>query len=122
MKKILSLVLVLVASATFTYAMNPRDYKAFSKMNDKAAYTALINYIDADQEQTVFLKNVFNVTAKEINNAVKNGNEALAESVVDYNLRNTRCVLTEDQYKKYLVFVNVYLNNDNDFALVSENK
>ena len=31
-------------------------------------------------------------------------------------------LLTEEQYKKYIVFVNVYLNNDNNFAMFSENK
>ncbi len=121
MKKIV-LVLVFAASAVFTFAINPMDYKAFFKLNDKAASTALINYIDADKEQSALLKSVFDVTANEIGNAVKNGNKVLVENVVDYNLRNTRYILSEEQYKKYLVFVNLYLNNDNYFSFISENK
>jgi len=122
MKKILVLVMVLVASAAYTSAINPRDYNAFCKLNNKEAYTALIGYIDADQEQAAFLQHVFKATEQEMKTAVKNENEAAAENVVNYNLRNAKCILTTDQYKKYIVFVNVYLNNESNFALLSDNK
>ena len=122
MKKMLVLVLVLVASAAYTFALNPSDYKAFYKLNNKAVQTALIGYIDADQEQAAFLQHVFNATEQEIKAAVKNENEVAAENVVNYNLRNTKCILSDDQYKKYIVFVNLYLNDESKFALLSDNK
>jgi len=122
MKKILVLAMVLVASAAHTFAINPSDYNAFYKLDNKVAYTALIGYIDADREQAAFLQHVFKVTAEEMKIAVEKGNETAAENVLNYNLRNTKCILSVDQYKKYLVFVNVYLNNENNFALLTENK
>ena len=118
----LVLVMVLVASAAHTFAMNPSDYSAFYKLDNKVAYTALIGYIDADREQAAFLQHVFKVTAQEMKVAVEKGNEMAAENVLDYNLRNTKCILYEEQYRKYLSFVNVYLNNENNFALLTENK
>jgi hypothetical protein len=122
MKKMLVLVLVSVASAAYTFAINPSDYKVFYKLNNKAAQTALIGYIDADQEQTAFLQHVFKATEEEMKTAVKNNNEAAVENVTNYNLRNAKCILSEEQYRKYIVFVNVYLNNENNFALLSDNK
>ncbi|MFT3753601.1 MAG: hypothetical protein QM800_12255 [Paludibacter sp.] len=122
MKKMLVLVMVLLASATSTFAMNPSDYNALNKLDNKVAYTALIGYIDADREQAAFLQHVFKVTAEEMKIAVEKGNEVAAENVLNYNLRNTKCILTKEQYKKYLVFVNLYLRNESNFALLTENK
>jgi hypothetical protein len=122
MKKILVLIVVCVAYSISTFAFNPSDYKNLCKLNTKATFTGLVGYIDADQEQAAFLKRVFQVTDEELTNAAKNENIAAAENVVNYNLRNARCILSEEQYKKYIVFVNVYLNNDNNFAMFSENK
>jgi hypothetical protein len=122
MKKMLVLVMVLVASAAHTFAINPSDYNAFYKLDNKVAYTALIGYIDADREQAAFLQHVFKVTAEEMKVAVQKDNETAAENVLNYNLRNTRCILSEEQYKKYLVFVNVYLNNEDNFILLTYNK
>jgi hypothetical protein len=122
MKKMLVLVMVMVASAAHTFAINPSDYTAFYKLDNKVAYTALIGYIDADREQAAFLQHVFKVTAAEMKAAVLKENEKAADNVVNYNLRNTKLILSEEQYKKYLSFVNVYLNNENNFALLTENK
>ena len=122
MKKILVLIAVCIGYSVSTFAFNPSDYKSFYKLNNKATFTGLVGYIDADQEQAVFLKRVFKVTEEELSNAAKKENIAAAENVVNYNLRNAKCILTEEQYKKYLVFVNVYLNDDNNFAMFSENK
>lgn len=122
MKKMLVLVMVLLASAASTFAMNPNDYNALYKLDNKVAYTALIGYIDADREQAAFLQHVFKVTAQEMKIAVEKGNELAAENVMNYNLRNTKCILSEEQYRKYLVFVNLYLRDENNFALLTENK
>lgn len=122
MKKILVLIAVCIGYSVSTFAFNPSDYKNLCKLNTKATFTGLVGYIDADQEQAAFLKRVFQVTDEELTNAAKNENIAAAENVVNYNLRNAKCILSEEQYKKYIVFVNVYLNNDNNFAMFSENK
>jgi len=122
MKKMLVLVLVCVASATATFAVNPADCNAFYKLNNKTAFESLVGYIDATKEQENFLKEIFKVTEVELKAAVSKRNDKWVENVISYNLRNTKCFLTEDQYRKYIVFINVYLKNDNSFALLSEAK
>jgi len=122
MKKILVLIVVCVGYSTSTFAFNPSDYKSFSKLNNKATFTGLVGYIDADQEQAAFLKRVFQVTEEELTNAAKKENIAAADNVINYNLRNAKCILSEEQYKKYLTFINVYSKNESDLAMLSENK
>jgi hypothetical protein len=122
MKKILVIAMVLIASSTTTFALNPSDYNAFFKLNNKIAFSGLVGYIDADKEQAAFLQHVFKVTEQELRSAVNKQNEVAADNVVNYNLRNTKCILSENQYRKYLEFVNVYLNNENNFELLTENK
>jgi len=122
MKKILVLVMVWVAFSTATFAFNPSDYNAFYKLNNKTAFTGLVGYIDADQEQVTYLQHVFKITEQEMKVAVNKQNETAAENVVNYNLRNSKFILSESQYRKYLEFVNVYLKDENNFALLTENK
>jgi len=111
MKKILISIMVLVTVSTTTFALNPSDYGVFYKLNDKSTFTSVLNYLKADKEQADYLKLVFKTTAEELKNAVKTGNEKFADSVLDYNLYNTKCILTENQYSKYLVLINLSINN-----------
>jgi len=119
MKKILVTLFVLISFTTVGFASNLQDYEAFHKLNNKNVFTSLVGYINADPEQVSYLREVFQVTDNELNKAEKNQNEKFAETVVDYNLYNSKCILTDDQYKKYLTFINYYLKNDN---LLSINK
>ncbi|MEI8086481.1 MAG: hypothetical protein WCG93_09735 [Paludibacter sp.] len=114
MKKII--VLVMVAFAANVFAANPSEYSVFSKLNNKATFKSLVIYLNADQEQVDFLEHVLKVTEEEMKSA--GDNENMAENVLNYNLRNSKCILSEEQYKKYLVFVNLSFNNKStDFLL-----
>ena len=114
MKKII--VLVMVAFAANVFAVNPSEYSVFSKLNNKATFKSLVIYLNADQEQVDFLEHVLKVTEEEMRSAADNEN--MAENVLNYNLRNSKCILSEEQYRKYLVFVNLSLNNKStDFLL-----
>ena len=114
MKKILFSVMVLVSFSTASFALNQdEDYKALNKLTNKDAFISLVGYINADNDQASFLQEVFQTTVKELKTAEKYDNEKLAESVMNYNLYNAKCILSEEQYKKYLVFINYYLKNDN---------
>lgn len=119
MKKILVLVMVWVACSTSTFAFNPSDYNAFYKLNNKAVFTGLVGFIDADQEQASFLQHVFKVTEEELKTATNKNNAAAVENVLNYNFINTKSILTEEQYKKYLVFMNVNVKNETNYALLS---
>jgi len=120
MKKILVLVMVLVATSTFTFAINPSDYGVFYKLNNKSTFNSMINYLRADKVQTDYLKLVFNETAVDLKNASKTGNDKLAENVLNYNLYNAKCILSENQYKKYLVLINLSINNNSNDVLFND--
>jgi len=111
MKKFLITVLVLVAMSTTTFAINPADYGVFYKLNNKSTFNGLVNYLNADKEQADYLKLVFNVTAEELKNALNADNEKVVDNVLNYNLYNTKCILSDNQYKKYLVLINLAIND-----------
>ncbi|MEI7503801.1 MAG: hypothetical protein WCJ61_11005 [Paludibacter sp.] len=117
MKKVIVLVMVAIAANVFT--VNASEYEVFSKLNNKATFKSLVIYLNADQEQVDYLGHVLKVTEEEMKSAADNEN--LAENVLNYNLRNSKCILSEEQYRKYLVFVNLSLNNKStDFLLKAD--
>jgi hypothetical protein len=118
MKKVLVSVMVLVSITTAGFASNPNeDYATLHKLNKNEVFRSLTSYLNADNEQVAFLKNVMQVTDSELNAAEKGNNEKLVDSVVNYNLYNAKCILDFEQYRKYLTFINYYLKNDNLLSL-----
>ena len=122
MKKIFLLVVISLAVAAKSFALNPTEYNALYKLNNKTALTSLVGYIDANEEQANYLKHVFQATENALKNAEAKGNEAAINSAVNYNLLNTKAILSEEQYKRYLSFVNYYLRDENNFASLSSLK
>ena len=121
MKKILVLVMVLVATSTTTFALNPNEYGVFYNLNNKSTFNSLINYLGADKEKADYLKQVFVATADEFKNATTTGNDKFAENVLNYNLHNAKCILSEDQYKMYLKVLNLTINNKANELKYQEN-
>lgn len=117
MKKVLVSFMIMASFTTVSFALNSTDYSTLHKLNSNQAFTSLIGYIDADQNQAAYLKQVFQVTDTELNTAEAEKNNKFVENVITYNLYNTKCILSDDQYKKYLVFINYYLKNDNLLSL-----
>jgi sensor histidine kinase YesM len=76
----------------------------------------------SNEEQANYLKHVFQATENALKNAEAKGNEAAINSAVNYNLLNTKAILSEEQYKRYLSFVNYYLRDENNFASLSSLK
>jgi len=113
MKKILVSVMILLSFTTMGFASNPEDYSTLHKLNNKEVFTILTGYINADEDQASLLKNSISLSDRELYSAEKSNNEKLASSAVNYNLHNAKCYLGEEQYKKYLAFINYYLKNDN---------
>ncbi len=120
MKKILVLIMVLVAGSTATYALNPRDYEVFYKMNNNHTFESLMHYLKADNEQSDNLKYVFTVTEYKMKSALKSDNEVAADKAMNFNLANAKNILSEPQYKKYLTIVNLTINNSNNEQLLTE--
>jgi hypothetical protein len=120
MKKILVIIMVLVAGATSTFAMNPSDYEVVYKLNNPSTFRGLVRYLKADSEQAETLKYVFELGENKMKTALKAENEVDAEKAMNFNLGNAKNILTAKQYKKYLTIINLTINNGYDEVLLTE--
>ena len=112
MKKVL--VLVMVAIATSAFAINPGSYKAVYKLNNEPTFDALVRYLDVNDNQADQLKYVFQLTENKMKSALKSENELAADKVLLFNVANAKYILSDEQYKKYLVVLNLSVNNDKE--------
>jgi len=119
MKKILVAVLVLVASTTSVFALDTVKYEVFSKLNNESTFYGLVRYLDVDSSQAEKLEFVFSMTEKKMKSALKDDNEVAAEKAMYFNLGNVKSVLSEEQYKKYLVLINVSVYNNNNDTFIA---
>ena len=115
MKKVL--VLVMVAIATSAFAINPGNYKTVYKLNNESTFNALTRYLAVDENQADQLKYVFQLTENKMKSALKSENELAADKVLLFNVANARYILSDEQYKKYLVLLNLSVNNDKENLL-----
>jgi hypothetical protein len=112
MKKVL--VLVMVAFATSVFAINPVNYKVVYKLNNETTFNSLARYLNVDDMQADQLKYVFELTENKMKSALKSDNEVSVEKVLLFNVANAKYILSDEQYKKYLVVLNLSVNNDKD--------
>ena len=118
MKKVL--VLVMVAFATSAFALNPGNYKVVYKLNNEPTLNALVRYLDADDSQAEQLKYVFELTENKMRSALKSDNETAVDNVLTFNVGNAKYILSDDQYRKYLVVLNLSVNNTNEEFLTQK--
>ena len=111
MKKVL--VLAMVAFATSAFALNPGNYKVVYKLNNEPTFNALVRYLDADNSQADQLEYVFELTENKMRSAFKSDNETAVDNALLFNAGNAKYILSENQYRKYLVVLNLSINNDN---------
>lgn len=116
MKKIIVLVIVALATLSSTYALDLYEYKVFYKLNNEKTFNSLTRYLNTNSEQENQLKYVFELTEMKIKNALDKENEVAAEKALWFNLGNAKHILTPEQYKNYLVVINMSVNgSDNLF-------
>jgi len=114
MKKIFILAVIAFSTIYNAAALDLNDYTVFSKLNNEKTLNSLSKYLNADQEQKERLEYVFTLTDKKIKNALTKEDEQAAEQAMWFNLANAKSILSEEQYKKYLVSLNMTLNSMND--------
>jgi len=120
MKKILLVLMVLVATSTSIFAVNSSDYNVFSKLNNQTTLRGLVKYLDASYNQAEQLEYIFSITHDKLVSALNSNSELKAEKAVLFNIGNVRYILTDEQYKKYIVLLNLSRNNINEIE-VAEN-
>ena len=116
MKKIIISVIVACASLSSTYALDLYEYKVFYKLTNENTFNSLVRYLETNYEQEEQLKYIFELTEKKIKNALEKENEVDAEKALWFNLGNAKNILTPEQYKNYLVVINMSVNgSENEF-------
>lgn len=120
MKKIILSVVLVLAVYGNSFAMELNDYRVFSKLNNETTLRSLVRYLDADVEQHGQLKYVFRLTDEKVKSAVNNGNEVEAEKALYFNLANMKHLLSPEQYKKYLVVLNLTVAGNEEVLLAEK--
>jgi len=120
MKKILVVLMVMVASSTTMFAVNNSDYEVFYKLNNETTLKGLVRYLDVSYYQADQLEYIFSITQEKLNSALNSKNVANAEKAVLFNIGNVKYILSDEQYKKYIILINLSRNNMNGFE-VAEN-
>lgn len=112
MKKILTVILGVVVSATSAFALDTTKYGVFSSLSNENTFYGLVRYLDVDSSQSEKLEVVFSMTEEKMESALKKNDEKAAEKAMFFNLGNVKSVLSDAQYKKYLALINVTVNNN----------
>jgi rubrerythrin len=120
MKKIILSVVLMLTVYGNSFAMELNDYSVFSKINNETTLRSLVRYLDADAEQHSQLKFVFRLTDEKVKSAVNNGNEVEAEKALYFNLANMKHLLSPEQYKKYLVVLNLTVAGNEEVLLAEK--
>jgi len=107
MKKILMVIIVALAGISVTNAMEMRDYNVLYKLNDNTVFNSLVRYLDINDSQADQLAYVFELTQEKLNRANLRSDLSAAEKAMYFNLGNAKYILSENQYRKYLIILNV---------------
>jgi len=123
MKKIYIMAFVAMLFACNVIADNHNEFRIFTNMNNAKTLTALSKYLNTNNEQNEQLEYLLSLTDKKMKLALSNNNSNAAEKVKWFNLGNAKIILNEEQYKKYLLVLNVTLNSMNDKSVedIAEN-
>ena len=113
MKNIFSLLVILVAFGTSVFAVNQNKYNVFYQLNNTTTFNSLVSYLDVDNDQANDLKSMFSITEDKLKFASEINSDTFSERALFYNLVNAKSILSEDQYRKYLIMINESTYNDN---------
>ena len=113
MKKLFISAIAILAFSSVSFAS---DYDFMNKLNNESTFKGLSRYIGADYDQRDALKYIFSETEKKkaaVERDIADGKATKADldKVLYFNLANVKAVLSPEQYKDYLVVVNMTQNN-----------
>lgn len=121
MKRLFILAVAIFSLDSAAFAAN-NDYSFLSKLNDKEKFNGLVNYLEADYEQQRYLKEIFELSSLKMERASRSGenSEKEVKKALAFNLANTKSILSPEQYKKYLIVLNMTSINSNNTSLLAE--
>jgi len=122
MKKIFSLLVILVAFGTSVFGLNQNKYNVFYQLNNTTTFNSLVSYLDVDNDQANDLKSMFSITENKLKSASEINSDSYSERAMFYNLINAKSILSEDQYRKYLIMLNASTYNEKVTLLALNDK
>lgn len=110
MKRLFTTVVALVAFSATSFATN--NYAVLEKLNNEKVFKGITRYLKTTGEQDEQLKFVFAESSKKLK---RNSEKAML-----FNLGNVKAVLSPEQYKKYLVVINMSVVKDSQTEYIAE--
>jgi hypothetical protein len=116
MKKRMMMMVVAMLSMTMTFAEN----ETAANLNNIEAYEMNINVnrlakaLDLNKDQKAMFQDVLDVFERElklVGQLHKDDREAQLDRVLEWDLKNMHYVLDADQYRKYVMLLNITLQN-----------
>ncbi len=114
MKKIILVLAVVFAGLTSVSANELAKAEVFTKLSNESTFRQLVRYLDVDTEQAQNLKYVFALTSKKVNTALNKESVVDAEKAIVFNLGNVKHILSAEQYRKYLLVLNMTIQSKGD--------
>ena len=114
MKKIILVLAVVFAGLTSVSANELAKAEVFTKLSNESTFRSLVRYLNADAEQAQNLKYVFALTSKKVNTALNKESVVDAEKAIVFNLGNAKHILSAEQYRKYLLVLNMTIQSKGD--------
>lgn len=117
MKKVILMLVMLftICSGVFAEDVNLVETENFEKYDFNVNFKKLALFLNLSENQTEMVNEISNELAKDMEFAFyENKDEArknVVKNVIDKNVRNMCYVLDKEQYRKYLLILNVTLNN-----------
>ena len=111
MKKVLVILVALAVSTVSTFAVNPEKSEVFYKLNNEKVFNGLNKYLGTSGEQAENLKFIFETTETKMKKAEKRNDDNAFDKAVVFNLANAKYLLSQAQYRKYLMLLNLTLAN-----------
>ena len=116
-KNILTAMFMLASISFSANALELNEYSVFNRLNNESTQKSLARYLQTSEIQAEMLKTIFEKTGEKMKYAIENENEIAAEKAMWFNLANAKSILTAEQYKKYLIALNLTLHSKNNEIL-----
>ena len=114
MKKII--LFIMIAFTSSTYAINPTVSRTFSKLNNASTFQNIRQYLGVNSSQFEELETIFTTTSQKIAMAIDENSEISAENAINYNLKSVKSILSQSQYRKYLLFISMSIKSESEIA------
>lgn len=114
MKKLLVIALIAMSGVTSLFANELTDYEVLNKVSNESTFKTMVRYLNLDDEQADQMKYIFRLTERKFAVAAEKNSDVAADKAVMFNLGNAKAIMSSEQYRKYLIVLNVskYYFND----------